>query len=148
MKYRGPESHIHLIARGLLLRGENVILCRAKGADWFFLPGGHIEDGEPSKIALARELHEEISGGEYSVSSFLGACENIFLLEEGVLQHEMNIVFAVDVTGDVEPKAKEDHIEFVAIPKSTLKDQKILPTAIKAGIISWIGNGQLFFNEI
>ncbi len=58
MKFQEPKSHIHLIARGLLLRGDSIILCRVKGAELFFLPGGHIEDGESAKVALLRELCE------------------------------------------------------------------------------------------
>lgn len=148
MKFQGPKSHIHLIARGLLLHGDNIILCRVKNAKWFFLPGGHIEDGESAKIALLRELREEIGKGNYNITSFVGACENIFPLEEGVFQHEMNIIFAVNVLEGIEPKTKEDHIEFISVAKNDLKNYKILPATLKDGIIEWLYSNNPFFKEI
>ncbi len=148
MKFQGPKSSIHLIARGLLLHGDNVILCRAKDAEWFFLPGGHIEDGESAKVALLRELREEIGEGKYNITSFVGACENIFPLEEGAFQHEINIVFAIDVPKGIELKTKEAHIEFISVPKNDLKNYKILPVPLKDGIIEWICSSNSFFKEI
>ena len=148
MKFQGPKSHIHLIARGLLLHGDNIILCRVKDAEWFFLPGGHIEDGESAKVALLRELREEIGEGNYNITSFVGACENIFPLEEGFFQHEMNIVFAIDVPKGIELKTKEDHIEFISVAKNDLKNYKILPIPLKDGIIEWLRSNNPFFKEI
>ena len=60
IKFQEPKSHIHLIARGFLTCGEEIILCQTKDAKWFFLPGGHIEDGESARATLLRELREEI----------------------------------------------------------------------------------------
>lgn len=147
-KFKGRESHIHLIARGLLMREGEVVLCRAKGSKWFFLPGGHVEDGESARTALLRELKEEIGGGGYRITSFIGACENIFSLEEDVFQHEMNIIFKVYVPGEVNISSKEDHLEFITVAKNELKDYKILPTTLKDNLIEWIENEELFFVEI
>lgn len=148
MKFKAPKSHIHLVARGLLLQGDNIILCRVKDAEWFFLPGGHIEDGESAKVALLRELQEEVGESNYNITSFVGACENIFPLEEGVFQHEMNIVFAVDVSKSIELKTEEDHIEFISVAKNDLKNYKILPISLKNGIIEWLRSHNPFFKEI
>ena len=148
MQFQGPKSHIHLIARGLLLHGDNVILCRVKDAGWFFLPGGHIEDGESVKVALLRELREEIGEGDCNIISFVGAYENIFPLEEDVFQHEMNIIFMVNVPEGIEPKTKEGHIEFISVAKDDLKNYKILPDSLKDGIIEWLYSNKPFFKEI
>lgn len=145
MKFRGPKSHIHFIARGLLMRKENIILCRVKGADWFFLPGGHIEDGESAKTALLRELKEEIGKGDYNITNFVGAYENVFSLNERVLQHEMNIIFAVNIPKDYKIKTKETHIEFVSTPKNSLKNYKILPPSLRDRIIEWLISNRPFF---
>ncbi len=148
MKFQDPESHIHLIARGLLMYKEEIILCRVKGSKWFFLPGGHIEDGEPARVALLRELNEEIGTGNYEVASFIGVCENVFPLEEGILQHEINIAFKVNVPDDLEVNTKEGHIEFVSIDKADLKNYNILPAALKDGLIEWFNDAKPFFKEI
>ncbi|MEI8103685.1 MAG: hypothetical protein WCG84_02135 [Candidatus Moraniibacteriota bacterium] len=39
------QSKIHPIVRAILLQGDKMVLCRAKGNARFFLPGGHIENG-------------------------------------------------------------------------------------------------------
>ena len=148
VNFQGPKSNIHLIALGLIVRGEEVILCRIKDAKWFFLPGGHIEDGESARTALLRELHEEIGNSNYKINSFIGVCENIFSLEKDVLQHEINIIFKVDVPNELKVNTKEDHIEFVSIAKNNLKDYKILPIALKDGLIEWLENEKPFLKEI
>ena len=148
MKFQGPKSHIHSIARGLLVRGEEIILCRVRDAKWFFLPGGHIEDGESARATLLRELHEEIGTNDYKITSFVGVCENVFPLEDDVSQHEINIIFKVDVPREVWVNTKEDHIEFVNVAVSDLKDYKILPATLKDGLLEWLKNGKPFLKEI
>ena len=146
-KFDVPRSHIHSIARGLLVRGEEIILCRTKNADYFFLPGGHIEDGESTMTALLRELNEETGVSNFKATSFVGVCENVFSQEEGISQHETNIVIKVDVPLDQKIVSQEDHIEFVSIPRGDLKDYNILPVALKAGLIDWFENEKPFFKE-
>lgn len=147
--YQGRESnHIHVIARGLLVQGEHLILCRVKDAKWMFLPGGHVEDGESAKVALLRELNEEMGIMNGEVVDFLGVCENVFNLEEDVLQHEINIVFKVSIPQNTELSNKEDHIEFVKIETKDLANQKFLPESLKSSLVSWLQNGEKFFKEI
>ena len=43
---------------------------------------------------------------------------------------------------------KEDHIEFVNISVDDLKNYKILPAALKDGVLEWLKNGKPFFKEI
>ena len=147
-EFRGPDSHIHNIARGLLVQSDDIILCRAKDAEWFFLPGGHIEDGESAYTALGRELQEEIEEIDYSISSFVGACENIFPLEENVFQHELNIVFKVDVPEGSDVVSVEDHIEFVKVTSEEFQNVKILPNTLHEGVIAWQNTGVPFFKEL
>lgn len=146
--FQGPKSSIHPIARGFLVCGEEIILCRVKDAKWFFLPGGHIKDGESAEKALLRELNEETGNSNYTIKSFIGVCENIFSSKENVLQHEINIIFEVSVPSDLKVNTKEDHIEFIKITRSDLKDCKILPAALKDGLIEWLKDGKSFFKEI
>ena len=148
MKFQGPKSHIHSIARGLLVHGEEIILCRVRNAGWFFLPGGHIEDGKSARATLLRELREEIGTSDYKITSFVGVCENIFLLENEASQHEINIIFKVDVPQEIQMNTKEDHIEFVSVAVDDLKDYKILPTALKDGLLEWLKYGKPFLKEI
>ncbi|MDP3800115.1 MAG: NUDIX domain-containing protein [bacterium] len=148
MKFQGSKSNIHLVVRGFLICKDEIILCRVRNEKWFFLPGGHIEDSESARVALLRELNEEMGENDYKISSFMGVCENIFLLEEGILQHEINIIFKVNVPNEFKVNTKEGHIEFVSIAKNNLKDYKILPATLKDALIEWLENEKSFFKEI
>ena len=81
----------------------------------FFFPVGTSRMESQLKDSTFGELHDEIGSSNYKINSFIGVCENIFPLEEGVLQHEINIIFEVDVPNELKVNTKEDHIEFVSI---------------------------------
>jgi len=147
-QFQTSQSNIHVIARGFFRHKDMVVLCRAKGSRSFFLPGGHIEDGESARVALVRELCEEMGPSEYKVSDFLGVCENVFPLKKNILQHEINLVFKVEVPNDFVVRTQEDHIEFVSVKKRELRNYEILPVSIKEGILKWLENRELFFKEI
>jgi len=146
--FKPPRSNIHLIARAFLTYSEEVVLCRVKGKDWFFLPGGHVENGESSMSALLRELNEEIGPNDYYVSSFIGVCENIFFLNENTLQHEVNMIFKVDLGAGFEVANLEEDIEFVMVKKQELKNIKMLPGSLKEGILEWKETGKPFFKQL
>ncbi|MFA5747452.1 MAG: NUDIX domain-containing protein [Candidatus Paceibacterota bacterium] len=146
--FKPSKSSIHLIARAFLVEGEKVVLCRVKGKDWFFLPGGHIENGEPAATALLRELNEEIGPNDYYISSFIGICENIFSLNEKTLQHEVNMIFKVDLGADFKIAGLEDDIEFITVKKKELENLKILPGPIKEGMLEWLETGRVFFKAL
>lgn len=44
-----------LIVRAVLRRGGRLLLARERGSARSFLPGGHVEPGEPVQAALVRE---------------------------------------------------------------------------------------------
>jgi len=142
------ESNIHFIARGLLLQGESIILCHVKEKDWYFLPGGHIENGESAKQGLSRELKEEIGENDYTISSFIGICENIFSLDENTSQHEINIIFQVNIPERSIISSKEDDLEFITIKKEEFASYKIFPEKMKTDIQEWMKTGTPFLKEL
>lgn len=130
------------------MQGEKVILCHVKGAEWYFLPGGHIEDGESAREALARELWEETGENDFTVTAYVGTCENIFPLDSGELQHEITIVFKVEVPNGRTIISKLPHIEYITVAQKELNKYNILPSALKTGLLEWSRNGKSFFAEI
>lgn len=148
INYHNPESKIHVLSRGLIFQGDEVILCRVKGKKWFFLPGGHVENGESARVALLREIQEEIGGSVCEVSSFIGSIENIFKLEENLLQQEINFIFKVEAPIDFNIVSKEDHLEFIKIKVSDIQETNILPASLKDGVVKWLDNKVPFLKEL
>jgi ADP-ribose pyrophosphatase YjhB (NUDIX family) len=49
-----------LVARAIIPQGDKVLLVKNQGNDYWCLPGGRVEEGEPITQALVRELYEEL----------------------------------------------------------------------------------------
>lgn len=88
-------AKIELIVRGVLRHGSEVLLCRSRRGGYSYLPGGHVEFGEPAVAALVREFREE-TGLEVRGGSFIVAEEHFFT--QGQRQrHELNLLFHVEL---------------------------------------------------
>jgi len=133
--YLKTKSQIHPIVRGVIKQGDHIILCRVKDQNWYFLPGGHLENGETSKECLLRELQEEIGDHYYKITNFLGLIDNCFRLDENISQQEINMVYEVEMFETVEIESQEDGLEFIKVHKDDIKDYRILPKTLKDLIV-------------
>lgn len=132
---------IETIARGLIRSGSRVLLCQSRKHGYHYLPGGHIEFGEPARTALARELLEECAL-ESRIGPLLLTEEQIFT-QKGKNRHEITLIFRVDQLGPnpaAMPEAvpsTEDHIAFVWVDLAAVPDLVIYPESTKA----WLASG-------
>ncbi|MBI3630996.1 MAG: NUDIX domain-containing protein [Candidatus Sungbacteria bacterium] len=126
---------IEIITRAVILHRARILLCRAKGADWYFLPGGHVEFGETLERALARELKEEL-GIQAKIGPLLGSIENIYT-KHGIRRHEINFVFRVVIPKTQNLKSQEDHIEFLWHDIPSLAAVHLLPLRLAKAIARW-----------
>ncbi|MEM0983652.1 MAG: NUDIX domain-containing protein [Planctomycetota bacterium] len=139
---------IEVIARALILDEGRVLLCRSVRGGYTYLPGGHVEPGEPAVAAAARELKEEaglravmgrgalITEEHFEVSTNRGSERH----------HELNFVFHVEQVfgpdgGEAiragDPVAsRESHIEFVWADLASLHDLDLRPASIRAWLMS------------
>ncbi len=131
------HGKFHYIVRGVIRHGDHVLLCKQRTGDYTFLPGGHIEFGEPAKAALHRELEEEI-GVDARIGSFVGAIENGWGGE-----FEISLVFEVDdhgLTAATPPQPAseaEAHLAFIWARKDQLAASNILPVVLA----NWLETG-------
>lgn len=145
MNYDQPNAKIHVLARGLILQGEQILLCHTKGSSWYFLPGGHVENSEDAKSSLLRELNEEIDGCSFELQELIGVCENTFNLKDDLLQQEINLVFKVLLDPASTPVSKEEHLEFVLVSREEFQSAKVLPQSLHEGVLEWMNTGKTFY---
>ncbi|MFG0305692.1 MAG: NUDIX domain-containing protein [Phycisphaerales bacterium JB040] len=136
-----PDPHIELIARGVLVRDARILVCRNIKGGYSYLPGGHVEFGEPAALSLAREVAEE-TGLRARVGGMLLCSEHTFTSGKGRTHHEVNLVFellgvqneagddAADVAS-VEPEIAFDWVELAALHETDLR-----PGEIKAWLMA------------
>lgn len=131
---------IETIARGLVRSGSRVLLCRNKKHGHHYLPGGHIEFGEPARAALAREILEE-AGLPCVVGPLMVTEEQVFT-QKGKNRHEITLIFRVDQLGPAPTMpdpvlSMEDYIEFVWVDLAAVADLVLYPESTKA----WLASG-------
>jgi 8-oxo-dGTP diphosphatase len=130
-------KEIEIIARGLAVRGSRVLLCRNLKHGHSYLPGGHVEPGETSAFALAREFVEE-TGLAVEVGPFLMANENIFE-QRGKPKHEYTILFHVEhAAGDWPDQVPslEEKIAFEWVDVAALPEVGLVPPALLAWLMA------------
>ncbi|MFS0672075.1 NUDIX domain-containing protein [Ornithinibacillus sp. 179-J 7C1 HS] len=136
------DNRFHHLARGIMIKGNKLLVARAKGYQNTFLPGGHIEFGESAKDALEREIVEEL-GLRCTVKKFLGLVEHKWL-KKGHMNCEINQLFLVEmeeVPVDENPQSKEDHIEFFWITINELNIYNLQPYPLRELIYNHV-NGK------
>ena len=128
-------AKIEIIARGLWLRDDSVLLCRSTKRGYLYLPGGHVEHGESASAALRREMIEE-TGVSVTVGSPLLCVELSF--HDHKPRHEYSVVFHVEPTEPIDDVVSlEDGISFEWVPLAVVPDLDIRPEPIRA----WLSAG-------
>lgn len=143
------EKNIHVQARAVIIKDNHILLCKTTGqvADFFFLPGGHIEPHESASVSIARELLEEI-GYAFNIKRFLGCLEYSFdpknTQHAKCHTHEYTFVFEAyceSLSSVSEPLIQhEKHIQTVWISLDQLPVIDLRPAYIKELIPLWLNS--------
>ena len=132
-------QHIEVLARGVLVRDGQLLVCQSKGAANTYLPGGHVEWRERAPDSLRREIEEEL-GVQARIGRFLGAVEHTFV-QKGERHCEINLVFLMTVPGlspRTDPPACEDWITFRWIPLGRLGANHLEPWPLRKLLPAWL----------
>jgi 8-oxo-dGTP pyrophosphatase MutT (NUDIX family) len=138
------KQNIHVLSRAVVIDQDQILLCKTVGLspDFFFLPGGHIEQGESAENAVLRELLEE-SGFTFSIRRFLGLLEYSFEPGKNSIchSHECNLIFEAhtpDVQANHPMPQVEERIELFWIPLTQLSNIDLRPEPLKTLIAEWL----------
>jgi len=138
------QEKMHVLSRAIIVSQEKLLLCKTLDLEkqFYYLPGGHIEQNESAIQALKRELKEE-TGFDSTIKRFLGCLEYSFDPGGNSIchNHEYNLFFEVE--SDflkshkklISPEAK---IGLTWISLGALKQIDLRPEPLKALIPRWL----------
>lgn len=137
----GGKFSVRTVA--VVLHGDRVLIHRMEHDDFWSLPGGRVEFGEPAAAALARELHEEL-GVEAGVGRLLWLAENFFALG-GHRYHELSFYFDValppacplyEVVGPF--CGNEPHLPLIYcwMPVAAMAEVTLQPAFLRTGLLA------------
>jgi len=129
---------IELLVRAVIQDHGRFLSAHTKGASNTYLPGGHVEAGEGMKLALARELDEEL-GLAIEVGEYLGSVEHAWK-SAGVHNHEINHFFeatSAELHADRSPDSQENHVEFFWLSPSEFTTRNLQPTPLRQLLSNW-----------
>jgi len=140
------ENNFEIIVRAVIQKDNKILACKniKKNDNYYYLPGGHVEMGEPADKALVRELKEELNLSVED-TSFIGVIENAYN-QENEIHHEINLIFNIRAN-NVEDKSNEDHLGFFFFSKNQFSRKTILPKTLKEAIIQWQKDGLIFWKS-
>lgn len=127
-------GEVEWIARGLLTRADEILLCRNRKHGYSYLPGGHVEFGEGAPDALSREFVEE-AGIQIIVGRPLLVAELRFT-QKGRERHEVTVVFHVEHPVQASVTSQEPEIEFHWVPRGEIAVTNLRPPLMKR----WLSN--------
>jgi ADP-ribose pyrophosphatase YjhB (NUDIX family) len=121
---------------GAAIRDGNLLVCREDDDDYCMLPGGRVEMGEPSDVALVREMAEELVM-DVAVGPLLFTSES-FYGRAGDRFHEMGFIYAIELPENVRPggtqpflvREDEGHLlqfSWLPVEGSALTKARLLP---------------------
>ena len=133
------KQAVEIITRGVCCVDGRVLLCLTRGDSNSFLPGGHVDFGESARVALEREVREEL-GMDSRAGRFLGAVEHAFT-QRGEPHCEVNLVFEVSIptlTPDSAPVSAEPHLEFRWVAVDELAAAAVEPRPLSELVPAWL----------
>ena len=137
------NTGFHFRVRGIIKQKNKYLLMRVDDAEYYHIPGGHVEIGETSEQAIIREIKEEI-GIDITINKLICVSER-FYEKKSVNFHELVFYFIVTPTDSINiesttrienDKGKVFSNELIWVTAEDMKNLEIKPQMIKDIIIN------------
>ena len=119
---------IHNIVRGICIKNEKILLAYFKKGGYYFLPGGHIENGESMLHSLKREFREEMNMHIKPIE-LLKIFEHTWT-NKNKRHHEINFIFSIELSKEYAIRSQVAHLEFQWVPLKKIKKINFLPKEV------------------
>lgn len=93
LSFLSGKQRFNYRVAGIALRDNHLLVCREDDDDYVMLPGGRVEFGETSDLALRREIGEELKCSG-TVGAHLFTAENFYHRDDEVF-HEIGMYYAM-----------------------------------------------------
>ena len=133
-----------IIARGIIIHNSQILLCKNLTEGYYYLPGGHIEKGETSEFALARELGEEI-GRKPDKLKFIKQVKNSYQRGDDIFDETFDI-YLTTLFDYKDIKSKEDWISFGWVSVDDLLKINFKPQKIVSDIVEIVNLDKNFWS--
>lgn len=137
---------------GLVIKNNKLLLVDMDDSGFLCLPGGYVELGETTEVAVKRELLEEV-GKEFDISKYLGVVENYFINKYSKKMHEISFYYLMipienidtnDFTIIENDKGHKIKLDFKWIDLNEINNYDIRPSFLK----QILENKKLEFNHL
>lgn len=86
---------------GIVTKNNKVLVYKDKRLNGYCFPGGHVELGETTQVAVVREMQEELNLNNVTIDRLVCINENIYPQDETKVAHEIAYYYTVTTTDNI-----------------------------------------------
>ncbi|MDD2505117.1 MAG: NUDIX domain-containing protein [Bacilli bacterium] len=100
VKFKTNEYNYYNRAVGIIKKNDKYLILNVDDSAYYHIPGGHIEIGEDSLVAVTREIKEEL-GYTVKTASLFCIQEN-FYKKKSAVQHGVEYYYLIETEEELE----------------------------------------------
>lgn len=139
IKIKTEDYNFKFRVSGLIIKNNKLLLVDMDDSGFLCLPGGYVELGETTEVAVKRELLEEV-GKNFDISKYLGVVENYFINKYSKKTHEISFYYLITPVENIDTnnftiiendKGHKIKLEFKWIDLKEINNYDIRPSFLK-----------------
>ena len=152
IKIKTDDYNFKFRVSGLIIKDNKLLLVDMDDSGFLCLPGGYVELGETTEVAVKRELLEEV-GKKFDIIEYLGVVENYFINKYSKKIHEISFYYLMTPIENIgtnnftivgNDKGHKIKLDFKWIDLKEINNYDIRPSFIK----EILNNENLKFNHL